>query len=319
MNKINTYILTGFLGAGKTTLLNYLLKQVESLNNLVIENEFGKINIDSRLIKENYTGLYEITNGCICCTYDEGFFDLLNDIVINKKDAQNLFIETSGVADVSPVISLFNREDVKQHFELINTICVCDAETIEDHIQEFDEPLNQITQADILVINKSSRVGKTYLDELKLLLHQYNCFAQILTTADGFIDIKEIKKYSYNTKISGKQPNSIKIKHKIKSILYETTSLIDVNKIRYILGVSLIIHYKQILRIKGYFKACDNKSYFIQSAGKSLCIDPVENFSLDKNQLVFLVNGVETASINRIMNQTFFNNKINENESSLHF
>lgn len=128
----------------------------------------------------------------------KAFFDLLNDIVQNKRYAENLFIETTGVADVSPIISLFNRNDVKQQFELVNTICVCDAETVEDYLAEIREVENQIIQSDIIVINKSAFIHSNYLNHLQQLLLQINPFAKVISTSNGRIDLSVLQELKKN-------------------------------------------------------------------------------------------------------------------------
>ena len=80
---INVYLITGFLGAGKTTLLNHLLKSLDGTRNVVIENEFGKASIDGNLIAKQYSQLYELNNGCICCSLDEELYDVLNVLEFN--------------------------------------------------------------------------------------------------------------------------------------------------------------------------------------------------------------------------------------------
>ncbi|MFN3951265.1 MAG: CobW family GTP-binding protein [Thermaurantimonas sp.] len=308
MHKIKTYILTGFLGAGKTTILNHLLQQVENQKNLIVENEYGKVNIDSGLVEKKYDAIYELTNGCICCTYDEGFFDLLNDIVQNKREAENLFIETTGVADVSPIISLFNREDVKKQFELVNTICVCDAETVEDYLAEIPEVEGQIAHADIIVINKIEHVHPEYLKKLQQVLLQLNPFTKVLHTTDGRLDWASIQEKEHKINIPHKHIHTHS-SHQIQSLLYETNSPIDVMKLRFVLQTTLMLYYKQIIRIKGYFIGNDNKEYLLQTAGKSLNIQKANQPIISQTQLVFLVKDVEKKSIERIMNQVIINHK----------
>lgn len=318
MTKIKTYILTGFLGAGKTTVLNYLLNQVENQKNLIVENEFGKVNIDSGLIDKKYDAIYELTNGCICCTYDEGFFDLLGDIVLNKKDAENLFIETTGVADISPIISLFNRQDVKPKFDLINTICVCDAEVVEDFLSEIPEVENQIVQSDIILVNKSTLVHPSYLVQLKQTLQTCNPFAKIIETSNGHVDLKSVQEKLEKIVPSPIRNNTGK-SHKITSIFYETDAFLDLDKLRFVLSTTMLLYYKQIIRIKGYFIGSDNQTYLLQTAGKSLSIVPVHDKVISKTQLVFLVKDVKDQTIERIIKQIVITNKKQKYESSVHF
>jgi len=92
--KINTYIITGFLGSGKTTLLNELIKLIPEQVG-IIENEFGKINIDSSLIEKKYDQLFELTNGCLCCSLNGELVTTLHEIIKSEAPIKNLFIETT--------------------------------------------------------------------------------------------------------------------------------------------------------------------------------------------------------------------------------
>ena len=136
--KIDTYILTGFLGAGKTTILNELLKLFPH-NTGIIENEFGSVNIDGSLIVGKFNEIYELTNGCICCSLDNELYTTLHQIVKNNHSIQNLFIETTGIADVGNIASLLKKQDVSEYFKLKSIICVVDCEQILDQINEVND------------------------------------------------------------------------------------------------------------------------------------------------------------------------------------
>ena len=164
---INTFIITGFLGAGKTTFLNFLLKQHASQSNIVIENEFGKANIDSLLIDEKIDQIVELTSGCICCSLNNELVDSLAKLNKLAKKPDNLFIETTGIADAGNIISILKSPLFEEKFKLINVICIVDAETIEDRLVDTLEAGKQIAVSNLILINKTNLVNKDYLKKLK--------------------------------------------------------------------------------------------------------------------------------------------------------
>ncbi|WP_262713542.1 CobW family GTP-binding protein [Pedobacter aquae] len=100
-------ILTGFLGAGKTTFLNHLIAENPHKKFVIIENEFGEINIDSQLVINTDENIFELSNGCICCSVNGDLAALLNKLVTGPYDYDHLIIETTGIADPSAVAATF--------------------------------------------------------------------------------------------------------------------------------------------------------------------------------------------------------------------
>jgi Putative GTPases (G3E family) len=101
MNTIDVYIFTGFLGSGKTTLLNSLLSKIAKTKKIVvIENEIGEVNIDSKLINNLSHYTYELTQGCICCSLSDDLYDILFQIYESNSKPDVVVIETTGIADV---------------------------------------------------------------------------------------------------------------------------------------------------------------------------------------------------------------------------
>lgn len=305
MRKINTYVITGFLGAGKTTILNHILKQVSNQKNVIVENEFGKVNIDKQLVEQKYDELYELTNGCICCTHDEALFDLLNDLYVRRNEVDNLFIETTGIADVSPIIALFNREDVQKTFCLKSTICIVDAEVLEDFLSEIQEIEKQLVCSDVVIINKANHVHQTYLDHLTQMLHSINPLATIYNSADGFIHIEQlnIKRNNFTIPVlNGKQNRH----SKFVTLLFETEKAIDLLKFRHTMTVTMLLYNKQIYRSKGFVKTNDGDVYLFQSAGRTISITKSTNKEIKKTQLVFIGKNVEYQAVERIIKQTLY-------------
>jgi len=191
LNKIPTTIVTGFLGSGKTTLLSNVLKQAAGKRIAVIVNEFGELDIDSELLRscplecedesatlvEGKNGIYELANGCICCTVEEEFLPVMQELVARRDDIDHILIETSGLALPKPLVQAFNWPGIKEHCTVDAVITVVDGPAIaagrfatdEDKVQAqrlADESLDhdpslrellddQLSAADLVVISKN--------------------------------------------------------------------------------------------------------------------------------------------------------------------
>ena len=304
---INVYLITGFLGAGKTTLLNHLLKSLDGTRNVVIENEFGKASIDGNLIAKQYSQLYELNNGCICCSLDEELYDVLNVLAFNEQRPDNLFIETTGIADAGTVAEIFKREDVGKVFKLKKVICVADAETVEDYITETEETIRQIVISDLIVINKTNFVSPEYVIKLNNLMASLNPFAEIILSADGKIslDALEGERQQKTENIAEINPDFTHTNvHKIKTVTYKTENVYYKDYLMHALNVSLMIHYKQIYRIKGFVRfEGSNEKVLVQSTGKRLTFENYGTWEDDDpvSELVFIGVGLEMAAIQRIL------------------
>ena len=306
-SSINVYLITGFLGAGKTTLLNHLLKSLEGTRNVVIENEFGKASIDGNLIAKQYSQLYELNNGCICCSLDEELYDVLNMLAFNEQRPDNLFIETTGVADAGTVAEIFKRDDVGKVFKLKKVICVTDAETVEDYITETEETIRQIVISDLIIVNKTGFVSPDYVTKLESLMASLNPFAEITLSVDGKIslDALEGERVQKTENIAEINPNFTHTNvHKIKTVTYKTENVFYRDYLMHTLNVSMMLHYKQIYRIKGFVKfEGSNDKILVQSTGKRLTFENYGTWEDEDSisELVFIGVGLETAAIQRIL------------------
>lgn len=306
--KINVFILTGFLGAGKTTVLNQLLRQFEGEKNVVIENEFGKVNIDAQLIDSSYETVYEMTNGCICCSLDEDLYDTLSEIAQNKKETDNIFIETSGVADAGNLATVFKVEHVAKLFDLKKLVCLVDAENFEDYINEATEPQRQIVAADLIIINKSALVNSIYLQSLKKKIQAINPYATIVETDTGLFDKQLLFEKNSDEKIVLPQEITDDNTHKINNVLHESEEVFEYLALYHVLNTTLFLYYNQVFRIKGFVRCINSsdpnpevKTYVVHSTGKTLMITPVEKKDFTQNQLVFIGKQLKTSTVERIL------------------
>ena len=182
-------IITGFLGAGKTTLLNHLIEQNPETKFAIFETEFGDINIDQELVVGADEGIFEMSNGCICCTLNDELVETLAKLIHSEKPFDHLIIETTGMAEPDGVAAAFvSSEEIQTYFQLNATVCLVDAAHFEDTLDERDEALKQLTCSDLIILNKKSAVQFRYRLELIKEIKRLNPFAKIIETDYGKVD-----------------------------------------------------------------------------------------------------------------------------------
>ncbi|MCA1991237.1 MAG: GTP-binding protein, partial [Coleofasciculus sp. S288] len=160
-------VLTGYLGAGKTTLLNRILTHEHGKKVAVIVNEFGEVGIDNQLVIDADEEIFEMNNGCICCTVRGDLIRIISNLMRRRNKFDHLVIETTGLADPAPVIqTFFVDEDMRDQIQLDAVVTVVDAKHIWEH-WEADEAQEQIAFADVILINKIDLVTPEQLDELE--------------------------------------------------------------------------------------------------------------------------------------------------------
>lgn len=189
-DRLPVTILTGFLGAGKTTLLNNLIKTCPEKKFAVIENEFGEISIDNDLIVgvEN-DNIFEMSNGCICCTLNGDLAELLFDILNIRHKLTHMVVETTGIADPSTVVQAFmSSEQIEMFYRIDSVVCLVDARNIKAIAADTEMAAKQITYADVIVLNKTDLADEAALSEAEALVATYNPFAKIVRSSFGQID-----------------------------------------------------------------------------------------------------------------------------------
>ncbi len=204
LNKIPATIVTGFLGSGKTTLLSNVLKQAAGKRIAVIVNEFGELDIDADLLRncpleceegeaaaiaEGDNGIYELANGCICCTVEEEFLPVMLELIERRDDIDHILIETSGLAIPKPLVQAFNWPEIKKHCTVDAVITVIDGPAVAagrfahdeqlvesqrqaDDSLEHDPSLrelldDQLSAADLVVVSKSDLLDEAQKKRVK--------------------------------------------------------------------------------------------------------------------------------------------------------
>ena len=176
-------VLTGYLGAGKTTLLNRILTENHGKRIAVIENEFGEVGIDNDLVLNADEEIFEMNNGCICCTVRGDLLRILGNLLRRKDQFDHILIETTGLADPAPVIqTFFADEEMKEATSLDALVTVVDARHVSLHLDDSTECQEQIAFADVILLNKTDLVTPEELEEVESRIRAINRVARLERT-----------------------------------------------------------------------------------------------------------------------------------------
>lgn len=310
-------VLVGFLGSGKTTVLNHLLSENHGRKIAIIVNEFGQINIDSRLIRHTTEKVIQMSNGCICCTLRA---DLLSELQELSKlpGLEYVLIESTGIGDPLPIAQTFYMDGLDQLFRLDSIITVVDAHNFWDlyssDAEQLDfegnvviEPLasllvNQLEFTNIVLVNKSDLVDSTDLGNLDTFIRRLNPDARIFHTSYGKISPGELidtRLYNYergaeaeNWDLEWNHPSSEEDEFGFSSFAFKSETLLRWEAFDAFLSSA---EYDRVIRSKGIAFFCDHAPVLVSQAG-SLCqldqLEPIQTEDDDwedqSSELVFI-------------------------------
>ena len=186
-------VLTGYLGAGKTTLLNRILSEQHGKKYAVIVNEFGELGVDNDLVVNADEEVFEMNNGCICCTVRGDLIRIIEGLMKRKDKFDGILVETTGLADPGPVAQTFFTDDeVKARTRLDAIVTVVDAKHFLGQLEQGDEAQEQVAFADVILLNKTDLVSEDDLKKVEGKIRSINRYARIFRTQKSQIELAAI-------------------------------------------------------------------------------------------------------------------------------
>lgn len=190
-NKIPVTVITGYLGAGKTTLLNRILSEPHGRRYAVIVNEFGEIGIDNDLVVGADEEIFEMNNGCICCTVRGDLIRIIEGLMRRRGKFDAIIVETTGLADPAPVAQTFFVDaDVKDAARLDAVVSLADAKFLSERLKDAPEAKSQIAFADVIILNKVDLVTRAELSEVEARIRGINPYATLHRSVKADIPLK---------------------------------------------------------------------------------------------------------------------------------
>ena len=275
MSQVPVTVLTGFLGAGKTTLLNRILTEKHGKKYAVIVNEFGEIGIDNDLVVDTDEEVFEMNNGCICCTVRGDLIRILGGLMKRKDKFDAILVETTGLADPSPVVQTFFVDDeVKEKTKLDSITTVVDAKHILLRLKDAREASEQIAFADQIILNKTDLVSAEELKLVERRIRELNPLAPIHRTERCEIDLDTILgRHAFDLqRLLDIEPALLDSEHEhthesdISSVSLSSTKPLDGDKVTAWLRNLLAEKGQDILRAKGIIDVKDKDERLVFQA-----------------------------------------------------
>ena len=271
-------LLTGFLGSGKTTLLNHILKNKHGKRIAVIENEFGDTDIDSDLLIGKSDEIFEMKNGCICCSVRSDLIETLNRLMNRQDKFDYVVIEGTGLASPGPVAQAFLLEnEINQSLFLDGIITLIDSKNAWNHLKDVEVAWEQIAFSHVLLLNKSDLVSHEELKNLENHVRAINPTAILFNTKNAQIDLNHLIDIGgfdlSNVNLSdnefldhGLHDNHHEHESDITSVSIACPGTIDPDKFNHWLRMLLIMEGMDVFRAKGILNANNSdKRYIFQS------------------------------------------------------
>jgi G3E family GTPase len=268
-------VLTGYLGAGKTTLLNRILTEQHGKKYAVVINEFGELGVDNDLVVDTDEEVFEMNNGCICCTVRGDLIRIVGGLMKRRDKFDGIIIETTGLANPAPVAqTFFVDDDVKAKTRLDAIVTLVDAKHLPARLEDSHEAADQIAFADVIVLNKIDLVTPEELEAVEAKIRQINRFAVIHRTERSAVAIDQVlDRGAFNLqRILAMQPEFLsgeddhEHNDDVRSLSFEVDKPIDPEKFNAWIGLLLQDKGPDLLRTKGILSyANDDRRFAFQA------------------------------------------------------
>ena len=270
-DKIPVTVLTGYLGAGKTTLLNRILTSPHDRKYAVIVNEFGEIGIDNELVVDTDEEVFEMNNGCICCTVRGDLVRIIGNLLNHKGRFDGILIETTGLADPAPVAQTFFVDDeLRGAVKLDSIVTVVDAKHLAARLQDSHEAAEQIAFADTILLNKLDLVSPDDLVATEARIRTINPTATVHRTQSCAVPIEMVldRRAFDLDRILAVEPDFLsgddhQHDDAVTSVAFREERPIDINKFNDWMGELLLTRGRDILRSKGILNLEGSPDRFI--------------------------------------------------------
>ena len=272
--KIPVTVLTGYLGAGKTTLLNRILTEQHGRKYAVVINEFGELGVDNDLVVDTDEEVFEMNNGCICCTVRGDLIRIVGGLMKRRDRFDGIIIETTGLANPAPVAqTFFVDEAVRAKTRLDAIVTVVDAKHLPQRLEDSHEAADQIAFADVIVLNKTDLVTPDELEAVEQQIRRINRYAKIHRSTKADVPITELlNQGAFDLKrVLAQSPDFLtddthEHNDDVTSVSFEVETPIDPERFNAWIGTLLAERGPDLLRTKGILSyAGDDRRFAFQA------------------------------------------------------
>ena len=314
--RVPVTVVTGFLGSGKTTLVNYILSENHGKRIAVIENEFGEIGIDDALVIDAEEEIFEMNNGCICCTVRGDLIRILGTLMKRRDKFDYILVETTGLADPAPVAqTFFVDEEIRAQLRLDAIVTVVDAKHLALHLFEEkeegieNEALEQLAFADRVLINKIDLVNEEELLLVEKQIRSINAGASLVRTQMSKVDLDWVlnaRAFELSRVLEVDPQFLEESEHmhdqSITSVGIEVDGPVDLEKINDWLGWLLREKGTEIFRMKGILNINGSENRFVFQ-GVHMLFDgqPDRAWRTDEtrvNKMIFIGRNLDRDDLN---------------------